>query len=476
VTGIGNHFRRLTLMASAGLVIVVNVFAQSEGIRNWAAPLYWQPSAREAAVTGRAAEERLGTQGMAPEATASVSTAPLVFVAVTPCRMMDTRGYDSTFASGTVYGPPGLASGETRTVPVAGVTAGYCSLPAAAQAVSVNVTLWPAPGTQVQWITLWPAGITKPAASTINDYQGTMYNSANGITIYGINNAAIVPLGTGGAFNIYVTNATNLFIDVNGYYLAPSALALGAGTAAAPSLTFSNDTNSGLYSSAAGTVEVTSSGSNILTVNSSGISVNGVINNNTCTLGWCISTPTAKAVTSIANWTALLGQSEGTGTTIGVEGDVSSTTGIGGKFTNGAATGDALAAWVNGTEIMSADQNGVHAGPGMTGTPFAYGAFDSSANKLAGSGNISCLLESTWYGCELFSGGTQIAYDPTKYVVVVTELATTYDAYPRVASVFLDNMYTPNRIGLYFYGISGTSSVTVTDGVTTDFSIAVYKP
>jgi len=37
-------------------------------------------------------------------------------------------------------------------------------------------------------------------------------------------------------------------------------------------------------------------------------------------------------------------------------------------------------------------------------------------------------------------------------------------------------MYTPNRIGLYFYGISGTSSVTVTDGVTTDFSIAVYKP
>jgi len=84
-----------------------------------------------------------------------------------------------------------------------------------------------------------------------------------------------VPLGTGGAFDIFVTNATNLFIDVNGYYLAPSALALGAGTASAPSLTFSNDTNTGLYSPSAGTVKVTASGNDILTVGSSGISVNG---------------------------------------------------------------------------------------------------------------------------------------------------------------------------------------------------------
>ena len=140
-----------------------------------------------------------------------------------------------------------MTAGGTRTLPVAGVTAGYCSLPSTAQAVSANVTLWPSPGTQVQWLTLWPAGQPYPLVSTLNDYQGTMFNSANGITIYGINNAAIVPLGTGGAFNVYVTNATSLFIDINGYYLPPSALALGAGTAAAPSLTFSNDTNSGVY-------------------------------------------------------------------------------------------------------------------------------------------------------------------------------------------------------------------------------------
>jgi hypothetical protein len=188
-------FRRLVLAAIAGLVIVCNIWAQGEPVKNWAAPLYWQPSAQESAIMKRGAAERLGTQGMAPEQAGVTATpVPMVFVAVTPCRMMDTRGYDSTFVSGTVYGPPAMTAGSTRTVPVAGVTAGYCSLPATAQAVSVNVTL--------------------------NDYQGTMYNAANGITMYGINNAAIVPLGTGGAFDIYVTNATNLFIDVNGYYAA----------------------------------------------------------------------------------------------------------------------------------------------------------------------------------------------------------------------------------------------------------------
>jgi len=214
------YFSRLGPIALASLLITGNVWAQTEPVRNWAAPLYWQPSARESTIMRRAAEERLGTQGMTPDATGGSATTPLVFVAVTPCRMMDTRGYDSTFTSGTAWGPPALTAGSTRTVPVAGVTAGYCSLPATAQAVSVNVTLWPTPGTQVQWITLWPAGVAKPAASTINDYQGTMFNSANGVTIYGINNAAIVPLGTGGAFDIYVTDETNVFIDVNGYYTA----------------------------------------------------------------------------------------------------------------------------------------------------------------------------------------------------------------------------------------------------------------
>jgi len=307
--------RRPVLITVAGLFVVCRMWSQTDAVRNWVAPLYWQPSAREAVLTRQALEERLGTQGMTPEATGGSSVVPLVFVAVTPCRMMDTRGYDSTFVSATVYGPPALTAGGTRTVPVAGVTAGYCTLPATAQAVSVNVTLWPTPGTQVQWITLWPAGVAKPAASTINDYQGTMYNSANGITIYGINNAAIVPLGTGGAFSIYVTNATNLFIDVNGYYAAigdsngNTTLGIGAlqnntgtGNTAAGDLALQNNAT-GWYN--------TASGANALQANTTG-------SDNTATGYNALLNDTASGNTASGTYALQTNTSGGSNTAAGV--------------------------------------------------------------------------------------------------------------------------------------------------------------
>ena len=249
-------------------LLVSNLLAQTALVRNWAAPLYWRPSAKESAVIKRAGQER--PEQMPPNGGPS---APLVFVAITPCRMMDTRGGDSSFTS--VYGAPALTAGGTRTLPVAGVTAGYCSIPSAAEALSVNVTLWPAPGTRVQWLTLWPAGQSQPVVSTINDYQGTMFSTGNGIAAYGINNAAIVPLGTGGAFNVYVTDATNLFIDVNGYYMEPTALELGAGTRSAPSLSFANDPPTGLYSPMAGGVAITTSGTDRVLVDLTGLWVSG---------------------------------------------------------------------------------------------------------------------------------------------------------------------------------------------------------
>ena len=43
--------------------------------------------------------------------------------------------------------------------------------------------------------------------STLNAYQGTLTA-----------NAAIVPAGAAGAISVFVTDATNLVIDVNGYF------------------------------------------------------------------------------------------------------------------------------------------------------------------------------------------------------------------------------------------------------------------
>ena len=115
--------RRLALIASAGFVVASNALGQTELVRNWPAPLYWQPSAQESELIKRTVEPSPMIQTPSPRTNPGDLTAPLTFVAITPCRMMDTRGYDSAFTG--VYGPPAMAANSGRTLPVAGVTAGH---------------------------------------------------------------------------------------------------------------------------------------------------------------------------------------------------------------------------------------------------------------------------------------------------------------------------------------------------------------
>jgi len=79
-------------------------------------------------------------------------------------------------------------------------------------AYSLNVTVAP-PGPLV-FISLWPTGSPQPNVSTLN------YGSGGP----GIANAAIVPAGTSGAIQMYASNATDVIVDVDGYFaLAPQA-------------------------------------------------------------------------------------------------------------------------------------------------------------------------------------------------------------------------------------------------------------
>jgi hypothetical protein len=98
-----------------------------------------------------------------------------------------------------------------------------CSIPATAQAYSLNITVVP-PG-PLSYITVWPTGQSQPVVSTLNDPTGTI-----------VANAAIVPAGTAGSINVFATQTTDLVIDINGYYAAPTDLngntAIGAGTLA----------------------------------------------------------------------------------------------------------------------------------------------------------------------------------------------------------------------------------------------------
>jgi YVTN family beta-propeller protein len=119
---------------------------------------------------------------------------PMQFVAAAPCRVIDTR---------TSGGPIQGGSYQTVSVP-----ASSCNIPASAAAYSLNVTLVPVSGGPVSYLTVWPTDQLKPIVSTMNSLDGRVKADA-----------AIVAAGTLGGVNVYVSNTTNVLIDINGYFI-----------------------------------------------------------------------------------------------------------------------------------------------------------------------------------------------------------------------------------------------------------------
>lgn len=131
----------------------------------------------------------------------NTDTTALAFFPVTPCRLVDTR-----LAAGPLAGPSLVAS-ATRTFPILSAP---CNLPATAKAYSMNFTS--VPNGPLNFLTTWPAGQTQPLVSTLNAGTGTVTA-----------NSAIVPAGTNGDISVFVTNNSDLVIDVNGYFAPPAA-------------------------------------------------------------------------------------------------------------------------------------------------------------------------------------------------------------------------------------------------------------
>jgi hypothetical protein len=125
----------------------------------------------------------------------------LYFYPTTPCRIADTR---AGFGFSGAFGPPSLIEGATRNFPV---SSSSCGIPSSAQAYSLNLTAVVPSGGQLGYLTAFPAGAALPNASTLNAPDGGVVASA-----------AIVPAGTSGAINVFSSNATDLIIDINGYF------------------------------------------------------------------------------------------------------------------------------------------------------------------------------------------------------------------------------------------------------------------
>jgi hypothetical protein len=118
----------------------------------------------------------------------------------------DTRNANGTF------GGPSISGSTSRDFPI---PQSVCNVPANAAAYSLNVAV--VPQGPLGYLTLWPTGLTRPLAATLNSVDGRIKA-----------NAAIVPAGAGGAVSVFVTNTTDVVLDIDGYFVPatdPTALA-----------------------------------------------------------------------------------------------------------------------------------------------------------------------------------------------------------------------------------------------------------
>jgi hypothetical protein len=150
----------------------------------------------------------------------------LQFYPVAPCRLVDTRGAATGFNGIAPFSGPSIPPAGTLTIPVQSATEASTNttpapcgvIPSIVQAYSINLTVVPHEGGAVDYVSLWPAGSTRPFVSTLNDPQGLI-----------VANAAIVPAGassSSGGLSVYNAgpSAADVVIDMNGYFAAPTAL------------------------------------------------------------------------------------------------------------------------------------------------------------------------------------------------------------------------------------------------------------
>ena len=178
-------------------LLVAGMWAQSTTptptnipLKNWDAPLRWQPPSPPASLHRKEAS---------PDATGQ--TVPLQLVGITPCRLVESRS-GSGFSG--AFGPPYLFGSSPRTIPI---PSSSCGIPSSA-AYSLNFTLIRNYG-PVGFLAAWPDNVAFPGTSITNALGGGI-----------IANAAVVPSGPDGGIDVMVSSYADLVIDINGYYVS----------------------------------------------------------------------------------------------------------------------------------------------------------------------------------------------------------------------------------------------------------------
>lgn len=133
----------------------------------------------------------------ATAADGSAASVASTLVPLSPVRVLDTR-------SG--LGGSTLTEGGVLTLPIAGMA----GVDAAATAVQLNVTV--TNGTASSYLTVWPSGLERPTASSLNWADGAAHP-----------NAVTATIGADGAIAFYnFAGAVDVIADVSGYYVPGS--------------------------------------------------------------------------------------------------------------------------------------------------------------------------------------------------------------------------------------------------------------
>ncbi len=134
--------------------------------------------------------------------TGSASAAPTAFVGLTPARLLETRPALST-VDGQYNGIGAVGAGVTVDLPVLN-RGGVPASGVAAVALNVTVTSPTTPS----YVTVYPAGQSRPNASNLNMVPGDTKS-----------NMVIVAVGAGGAISLFnQSGTTDLIVDVLGWF------------------------------------------------------------------------------------------------------------------------------------------------------------------------------------------------------------------------------------------------------------------
>lgn len=175
-------------------------------IRNWQAPAYWMPSQPLPASGEEAASGKLaaGAAGIPRSGSVTALTEPLLFVGITPCRLIDTRSFQNFPAP---FGAPALQPNVIRAFPLKSHP--NCIIPPEAKAFSLN--LLAISSGPLDWLSVWPDGYPFPFTSFLNGATAGLYN-----------NAVIVAAGVNGGIDVRTSNSVDFLVDLNGYYIEAS--------------------------------------------------------------------------------------------------------------------------------------------------------------------------------------------------------------------------------------------------------------